>query len=500
MNSLTHKVSRKIAWRLIPFLILCFFIAYLDRVNAGFAALTMNKELGLTAEMFGFGVGIFFFGYFIFEVPSNLLLEKVGARRWIARIMVSWGVISVAFAFVPVIAAALQSAGLSFFDNVRTFYLMRFIFGAAEAGFFPGIILYLTYWFAGAERARWIGLFMVANPLSSVIGGPLSGLILDTFDGIAGLGGWQWLFIIEGIPSVFVGLWVLSYLTDKPKEAAWLEPDERIGVQARLDLERKNREAIRHYSLREALTSPRIFALSLVYLGLLSGNYGLTYWLPQIIKGVAADIGLDKATGIPINTLTGYLVAVPFAFAIIAMIWWTQHSDATHERVWHVAGPLIVSGLSLIAATYLSSPTLAAIALIVCAMSSYAALPTFWTLPTAFLTGSAAAGGIALINSIGNLGGFVGPYAIGWIKDATGATTLALVALAACYIMAGLVTLLLGHDTHMEMAASRVPAEYQIPAILTPSPIDPDRGKPCGFAPPTPPCIRVRTRRFEKLR
>jgi ACS family tartrate transporter-like MFS transporter len=459
MSSIGQKTSRKIAWRLIPFLILCFFIAYLDRVNAGFAALTMNKELGLTAEAFGFGVGIFFFGYFIFEVPSNLVLERTGARRWIARIMVSWGMISVSFAFVPAIAAMLQSAGLSFFDNVRTFYLMRFIFGAAEAGFFPGIILYLTYWFTGTERARWVGLFMVANPLSTAIGGPISGLILDTFDGVAGLGGWQWLFIVEGAPAVLVGFWVLIYLTDRPKEAAWLEPDERIEVQARVDLERKNREAIRRYSLREALTSPRVLALSLVYLGLLSGNYGLTYWLPQIIKGVATDIGLDKALGIPINALTGYLVALPFAFAIAAMIWWTRHSDATHERVWHVAGPAIASGLSLIAAACLNSPTLAAIALIVCSMGAYAALPTFWTLPTAFLTGSAAAGGIALINSIGNLGGFVGPYAIGWVKDATGATTLALVALAGCYIMAGLVTLLLGHDSHMEMAASRVAAE-----------------------------------------
>jgi MFS family permease len=193
--------------------------------------LRLDKELGLTAEAFGFGVGIFFFGYFIFEVPSNLVLEKTGARRWIARIMVSWGVISVSFAFVPAIAAMLQSAGLSFFDSVRTFYLMRFIFGAAEAGFFPGIILYLTYWFTGAERARWVGLFMVANPLSTAIGGPISGLILDAFDGVAGLGGWQWLFIIEGIPAVLVGLWVLSYLTDRPKEAAWLEPDERTEVQ-----------------------------------------------------------------------------------------------------------------------------------------------------------------------------------------------------------------------------------------------------------------------------
>jgi MFS transporter, ACS family, tartrate transporter len=440
MGSVYEKASAKAAWRLIPFLILCYFVAYLDRVNAGFAALTMNKELGLTAEMFGFGVGIFFFGYFIFEVPSNLLLEKVGARLWIARIMISWGVISAAFAFVGSISATFQSLGFSFFDSARTFYLLRFIFGAAEAGFFPGIILFLTYWFTSQERARWVGVFMAAIPLSAVIGGPVSGLILDTFDGVMGLSGWQWMFVMEGVPAVLVGLWVLSYLTDKPGEAEWLEPQERVALQARLDDERNSREAIRRYTLGEALTNPRVLALSVVYFGIVSGNYGLSYWLPQIVKGVASDIGLDKVTGMPINSLTGYLVAVPFAFAIVAMILWTRHSDATQERVWHVAGPAIVGGLSLVAAAYLGSPSLAAVALIVGAMGIYAAVSTFWTLPTGFPTGSAAAGGIALINSIGNLGGFVGPYAIGWIKDATGETTLGLVVLAACLIMAGVVT------------------------------------------------------------
>src|SRR3984893_11940887 len=257
------RASRKAAWRLIPFLILCFLVAFLDHVNVGFAALTMNKEFGLTAEMFGFGVGIFFFGYFIFEVPSNLLLEKVGARRWIARIMISWGVISAGFAFIPAISATFQGAGLLFFNNARTFYLMRFIFGAAEAGFFPGIILFLTYWFTAHERARWVGVFMAAIPLSFVIGGPISGLILDSFNGVMGLNGWRWLFIIEGVPSVFVGLWVLSYLTDKPRDAAWLDPNERIALQARLDVERKSREAIRKYTLGEALTNPRVLGLSL---------------------------------------------------------------------------------------------------------------------------------------------------------------------------------------------------------------------------------------------
>src|SRR5580704_16719479 len=453
------NVADTAAWRLIPFLILCFLIAFLDRVNVGFAALTMNNEFGFTAEMFGFGVGIFFFGYFVFEVPSNLILERVGAQRWIARIMISWGVISASFAFVPSISAILQSLGFSFFDNARTFYLMRFIFGAAEAGFFPGIILYFTYWFTADERARWVGVFFTGIPLSSVIGGPIGGLILDTFDGSMGLGGWQWLFIIEGAPSVLVGLWALRHLTDKPREASWLNPDERIALQAKIDHERKSREAIRHYKLGEALTNPRVLGLSLVLFGLLCGQYGWVYWLPQIIKGVATDIGLDKVTGVSTNALTGYLVAVPFAFATVAMIWWTRHSDATHERVWHVVCPAVVSGLSLIGATYLGNPVLAAVALTICAMGIFAALPIFWTLPTGFLTGSAAAGGIALINSIGSLGGFVGPYAIGWIKDATGETTLGLVVLAASSIMAGVVIFLMGHDSKMEMSGSRMVVE-----------------------------------------
>jgi MFS family permease len=454
-----RRASHKAAWRLIPFLILCFFIAYLDRVNVGFAALTMNKELGLTAEMFGFGAGIFFLGYFIFEVPSNLILERVGARRWIARIMISWGLISASFAFVPSISAIFQSLGFLFFDNARTFYVMRFIFGAAEAGFFPGIILYLTYWFTADERARWIGVFMTGNPLSFVIGGPISGFILDTLDGSTGLSGWQWLFIIEGVPSVLVGLWALGHLTDKPIKAAWLEPDERIALQARIDHEAKSREAIRHYKLGEALTNSRVLGLSLPYFGIVCGIYGLNYWLPQIVKGVAADIGLDKVTGVSINALTGYLVAIPFAFAMVAMIWWTRHSDMAHERVWHVAGPAVVSGLSLICAAYLGNPVLAAVALTIGAMGIYAALTTFRTLPTGFLTGSAAAGCIALINSIGNIGGFAGPYAIGWIKDATGETTLGLAVLAAGPIMAGVVTFLMGHDSKMEMAGSRIVAE-----------------------------------------
>jgi MFS transporter, ACS family, tartrate transporter len=280
------------------------------------------------------------------------VLEKMGARRWIARIMVSWGGSPWRLLSSRRLRGCCKARG---FRSSTTYEPSTSCVSSSarrRPGFFPAssFILYLTYWFTGAERARWIGLFMVANPLSTAIGGPVSGLILDTSDGAAGLGGWQWLFIIEGVPAVLVGFWVLIYLTDRPKEAAWLEAGERTALQASLDDERKSREAIRHYTLREALTNYRVLGLSLVYFGLVSGNYGLIYWLPQIVKGVASDIELDKITGIPINALTGYLVVVPFAFAVVAMIWWTRRSDATHERVWHVAGPAIASGLSLIAA------------------------------------------------------------------------------------------------------------------------------------------------------
>jgi MFS family permease len=454
-EKLAHLASRKAARRLIPLLLLCWIFNFLDRNNIGFAALTMNKELGFTAEVYGFGAGVFFVGYFLFEVPSNLILDKVGARRWFARIMISWGMIAISFAFVQSISSTLQGFGFSFFDNARTFYLMRFIFGVAEAGFFPGIVLYLTYWFTADERARWVGIFQIGILLSSIISGPISGLILDKLNGYIGFSGWQWLFIIEGVPSVFLGLLVLNYLTDRPKDATWLGIDERNALQARLDDERKGRESIRKYSLGEVLTNSRVLGLIFVYFGNVAQTFGLIYWLPQITKGIATDIKLDEITGVSINTLTGYLIAVPYAFAIVTVVLWTRHSDATHERVWHAACPSIISGLALIASIHLGNPVLTAVAIIICVSGQAAFTPVFWTFPTAFLTGSAAAGGIGFINSVGGLGGFVGPYIVGWIKDATGETALGLSVLAIGPIMSGIVIFLMGHDSKMEMAGSR---------------------------------------------
>jgi ACS family tartrate transporter-like MFS transporter len=442
-DPLLARASGKIVRRLIPFLMLCYFVAYLDRVNVAFAGLTMNADLGFTAEMFGFGGGIFFAGYFLFEVPSNLLLERFGARRWIARIMVTWGALA---------------AGMASITGPTSFYAMRFLLGVAEAGFFPGVILYLTYWFTAEQRARWIGMFMTAIPLSSVIGGPVSGWILDHLHGALGLAGWQWLFLLEGLPSVAVGLACLVYLDDGPASAAWLEPAERDALLGRLAAERRDCEAVHGFTLREALTNRRVLALSLVYFGIVCGNYGLGYWLPTIVSGVARSARLDAATGISLNTLTGALVAVPYALAVVAMIAWTRRSDRTGERVWHVAGPSILGGVSLAAAAQLADPRLGAAALTLAAVCTYAALPTFWTLPTAFLTGTAAAGGIALVNSIGNLGGFVGPYLLGWLQQTTGAPGAGLLVLAACYVMAGVVTAFLGHEPGAERIAATSPA------------------------------------------
>ena len=410
-------VARKVLWRLLPFLMLCYFVAFLDRVNVGFAALTMNRDLGLTAAMYGFGAGIFFLGYFLFEVPSNVILERVGARRWIARIMITWSLVSASTAFVV---------------GEWSFYLVRFLLGVAEAGFFPGIILYLTYWFPSARRGRVVGTFMMAIPVSSVIGAPLSAWIMAATDGARGLAGWQWLYLIEAAPSFLLGFAVLAYLTDRPEVATWLTQAERDRLVDHLERDRRETIVIQKIGLAQALIHPRVIGLSLVYFGLSTGLYGIGLWLPQIVKG----FGLTTVE-------TGFVTAIPYVASAIGMILWTRHSDHRRERTWHVAVPAFVGGLAFTAAAYAGSPTLSMIALTVAAVGIFSAIPTFWTLPTALLTGSAAAGGIALINSIGGLGGFVGPYVIGWIKDATGQFSLALLAIAGFMIAAGALTVLL---------------------------------------------------------
>ncbi|SFK39759.1 D-galactonate transporter [Methylorubrum salsuginis] len=409
---------RKAARRLLPFLMLCYFCAYLDRVNVSFAALTMNRDLGLSASAYGFGAGLFFLGYVAFEVPSNLILERVGARLWIARIMVTWSLISGATAFAA---------------GEASFYGLRLALGLAEAGFFPGIILYLTQWFPAAERARIVGTFMVAVPLSAAFGGPVSGLILTAADGVAGLAGWQWLYLIEAVPSLVLGFFALIVLTDRPAQADWLTPQERAALAAQLAADPRPAEARR--PLSAALLQPRLLGLALVYFGLSTGLYAVGMWLPQIVSG----FGLKPLA-------TGFVAALPYLAAAAVMVPWTRRSDATGERAWHTGGPAIAAGLALAVASQASHPLVSILALSAAAMGVFAALPTFWTLPTALLRGRAAAGGIALVNAVGSVGGFVGPSLMGWIKDATGRFDAALAAVGLLLVLTGLLAARLGRQ------------------------------------------------------
>src|ERR1700682_3509232 len=428
MDAVEIRTIAKVSRRLVPFLIICYFVAYLDRVNVGFAALTMNQDLDLSQTAFGFGAGIFFIAYFIFEVPSNLLLERFGARKWIARIMLSWGILSGTMAFIPAIA---RTTGLG---NENSFYLLRVLLGVAEAGFFPGIIFYLTLWFPAEYRARIVGYFMAAIPLSTVIGAPISGVLLYLHGGF-GLAGWQWLFIIEAVPAIILAGVVFFYLTDRPADAAWLAPNERKWLSERLELEQRQRQAVHDYSVAEALVNPRVIGLSLVYFGAVATNYGLSFFLPQIVKA----FGLN-------TFLTTVVSATPYLVGLIGMVWWGRRSDRLVERRFHTAFPLLVAAAGIAVSTAFDDPTLKMISLCVAGFGIFACLPVVWTLPPAFLSGAAAAAGIAVINSIGNLAGFAGPFAMGWIKDHTGSYSGGLLLLAALGLIAMGIVLILGHD------------------------------------------------------
>jgi MFS transporter, ACS family, tartrate transporter len=418
---------RAISWRLIPFLVLAYFFSYLDRVNLGFAALTMNAELKFTPLIFAWGAGIFFIGYFIFEVPSNLALERFGASKWIARIMVTWGIISALMATV---------------SGEWSFYILRFLLGVAEAGFFPGIILYLTYWYPAEYRARFLAAFAIAVPVSTVIGAPVSGLLLG-LDGVMGLKGWQWLFIVEGVPSVLLGIVTWFYLTDRPKHADWLSAEQKAWLSSRLTAELAAKQAAKHMTLGEALSSSKVIMLSLIYFCFVAALYGMQFWLPQIVKA----FGLT-------NAQTGFVTAIPYLFGTITMILWARHSDATRERVMHVGAPFFLIAIALGVSSYLTDPTATMVALTFAAIGVFCVFAVFWTLPTAWLSGTAAAGAIALINSIGNLAGFGGPYLIGWIKDSTGSTANGLLALAVLPLIGGLLVFLGGHESKVEFAST----------------------------------------------
>lgn len=393
----------KLMRRIIPFMMLCYFVAYLDRINVGMAAITMNKSLGLSPVVYGAGASIFFLGYFLFEVPSNMMMQKFGARMWIARIMITWGLISGAMAFVV---------------GPHSFYALRFLLGAAEAGFFPGLVLYFSWWFPAAYRARMTGLFMAALPIASVIGAPLSGVLLG-FDGVMGLEGWQWLFIIEAVPAVVLGVVVLFYLTDRPAEATWLLPSEREWLVNRMELERREGERKDFISIARAFVSPRILALSAVAFGMNIANYGLSLWLPQIVKA----FGLT-------NVETGFVTAIPSVFAAISAILWTRSSDRTGERIGHLSVAAICAAAGLGIAATLDNPYATMAALCVASIGIYALIPMFWGWAPTLMAGPGAAPAMALVNSIGALSGYVGPYVFGWIKESTGSFSLGLLALA----------------------------------------------------------------------
>lgn len=427
-GALERETMKRVTWRLLPLLMICYFAAYLDRVNVGFASLTMNQALGFTNAVFAFGSGIFFVGYFLFEIPSNLLLEKVGARLWIARILITWGIISGLTAFVW---------------SAWSFYGARFLLGLAEAGFYPGIILYLTWWFPSHYRSRIIGIFMTAIPISVVTGSLVSSQILSV-GGLLGLQSWQWLFILEAAPTVVLGFVVMFYLTDRPEQAHWLEPHQREWLSARLDAERAQREAIRHYKLGETLRNSRVWLLTAVYFGQNMTGYGLAFFLPQIVKKFGNSMGV-----------TGLISALPFAFAAVAMVLWGRHSDRTGERNKHAAFACFVNFAGLAACLVLNDPLWMMVALILSQMGQSSIAPTFWTLPTAMLSGTAAAGGIAMINAVGNLGGFLGPYLMGVIQERTGNFALGLLAISMGALVATVILLSLGHDRRLE----RIPAE-----------------------------------------
>ncbi len=402
------SIYKRIAIRFVPLLFACYVTAYLDRVNVGFAKLQMLSDLQFSEAVFGLGAGMFFLGYFFFEVPSNLLLHKLGARRWIARIMITWSVLSMCTAWVT---------------TPTQFYILRFFLGIAEAGFYPGILLYLTYWFPSHRRGRIVALITAGNPVSGLLGGPLSGYLMASMGGTLAMYGWQWLFILEALPGIVLGLIVLKHLDDRVEDARWLSADERALV--RRDIEKDNTVRT-HGSIGAAFRSPRVWVLALILFCIISGSYALSFWQPTIIKGLGvADI-----------TVIGLISAIPYTVALVSMILISRSADRRRERRWHVIGPVLFAACGLLlCATMSASPVLSVLGLTMVAMGVVSALPMFWALPTAFLGGAGAAAGIALINSTANLAGFVSPTVIGWLKQQTGSLSSGL------YLVAGTLTL-----------------------------------------------------------
>lgn len=410
---------RKVMWRLMPFLFLCYVLAYVDRVNVGFAKLQMQQALRMSDSVYGLGAGIFFIGYFFFEVPSNMILQRVGARFWIGPIMIVWGVVS---------------AGTMLVRSATSFYAVRFLLGIVESGFFPGVILYLTFWFTKKHRARMVAAFMSAIPVSGIVAGPISGWILARMNGVGHLSAWQWLFLMEGIPSLIAGAITLYFLTDNPAQAHWLNGREKSMVLVRLQEEEHSKRGAgqARHRFTDAFRSPQVWLLCLVYFGITAGNYGIGFWLPQVIK--------ETITNSPLAI--GWLSIIPYTGAVIAMLTVGNHSDVKGERRWHFALCATLGAAAFAASSVHGIPGgigLAALTLATMGILSTHAL--FWALPTAILSGSAAAAGIAWINSVGNLAGYVSPFLVGTIRDRTHSMTLALLALSAAALASALISL-----------------------------------------------------------
>jgi MFS family permease len=409
---LEARAYNKVTSRLLPFLVVCYVIAYLDRVNIGFARLQMLEDLGFTETIYGLGAGIFFIGYFLFEVPSNLILHRVGARLWIGRIMITWGLVSALFMFTTTPAV---------------FYLLRFLLGVAEAGFFPGIILYLTYWYPSERRVRMVALFMTAVPIAGVVGGPLSGWIMQSLDGTQGWRGWQWLFLLEAVPALLAGIAVMLYLDNGVRSARWLTDEEKDFLERRLAEDRAALTA--HPSLASLFRDRRIWLLCAIYFCYVMGHYGLTFWMPVLVQ----------AAGVSGTFRIGLMTAIPYGLAIVAMMMIGRQADARRERRWHTAVPMIAGAIGLVLSAAAGTHTAVALAgLAVASAGIFGSGPVFWALPTAFLGGTAAAAGIATINSIGNLAGFVSPYIVGWLTDLSRSTEAGMFAVAIALVVGAL--------------------------------------------------------------
>ncbi|MCC2659723.1 MAG: hypothetical protein K0R37_497 [Arthrobacter sp.] len=418
LDELGQRTLRRVRGRLMPLIVLLYFIAYLDRNNVGFAKLTMSEDIGLSAAAYGLGAGIFFLGYALLEIPSNAGMYKFGARKWIARILISWGIFATAMALV---------------NGEVTFYIIRFLLGAAEAGFFPAMLFYLTLWFPAAQRVTVLGIFILAQPISNALGAPVSGLLLQ-MDGIWGLQGWQWLYIIEGIPAILLGLLTPVLMTDRPSHAHWLADDEREWLTKTMDEELAHHQKGQPHHFLAGLKDPRTVAYSALYFGLVCGIYGLGLWMPTIV----AALGRFSTTEV------GFIVAIPYTIAAVFVYFWGKRSDRTGNRVMHASISMVMAAVGLLAAGYLVqvNAVLSMVALTLAAMGIYSAIAPFLAMPATALVGAAAAAGLAMVNSLGNLGGFVAPYAVGLFNDATGDNRSGLVFLAAVLGVTAIATFL----------------------------------------------------------